>query len=382
MRYLNVLLLALIFSCNSPENKAQKEDMSDSEREVLLQQKKIRILNGSPTGSDTSTPAPLEIRFTPYVPGYPDLGEDGIRLIETRLSNLIAKYGVASRASDPSFALIPSINILTSNITATAPVMFANTYEITLFTTNMLDGSVFSSESFTVKGVGPSPLKAFINALQSADIENKKLYQLLKDGQDKALQYYATNCDKIINQAKNEASLKNYDNAFLILKMIPSSVKCYAASSVLLQEVFQKKMAADCGSLVTQMKAELGKESDIGGFNEKAMSYYALIGKDAPCYTEAQKIYDSYTKKLNPQAKIKWQQDEREFNLRKDKQEQDNTFALTKADLEAKVAIEGQTDLLNKYKKDHEYNKLPWLRKLVHLGEWDPFDATSKINSK
>lgn len=28
----------------------------------------------------------------------------------------------------------------------------------------------------------------------------------------------------------------------------------------------------------------------------------------------------------------------------------------------------------------HEYEKLPWLRKLVHLGEWDPFDATSKIN--
>ena len=38
--------------------------------------------------------------------------------------------------------------------------------------------------------------------------------------------------------------------------------------------------------------------------------------------------------------------------------------------------------LLKKYKKDHEYDKLPWFRKLVHLGEWDPFDATSKLNSK
>lgn len=72
--------------------------------------------------------------------------------------------------------------------------------------------------------------------------------------------------------------------------------------------------------------------------------------------------------------------DEREFNLRKDKQEQDNTYNMTKADLESKVAIEGQSVLLDKYKKDAEYNKLPWLRQLVHLGEWDPFDATSRIN--
>ena len=128
------------------------------------------------------------------------------------------------------------------------------------------------------------------------------------------------------------------------------------------------------------MQAELGKPSEIGGFNEKAMTYYALIPTDAPCYKEAQSIYNGYLKKLDPKAKQKWIADEREFNLRKEKQQQDNTYAMTKAELEAKVAIDGQTALLDKYKKDAEYNKLPWLRKLVHLGEWDPFDATSKIN--
>ena len=55
---------------------------------------------------------------------------------------------------------------------------------------------------------------------------------------------------------------------------------------------------------------------------------------------------------------------------------------MTKAELESKTAIEGQTSLLHKYKKDYEYDKLPWLRKLVHLGEYDPFDPTSKINQK
>ena len=41
--------------------------------------------------------------------------------------------------------------------------------------------------------------------------------------------------------------------------------------------------------------------------------------------------------------------------------------AMTKAELESKTAIEGQTALLEKYKTDYDYEKLPWLRKLIHF---------------
>ncbi len=377
MKYLVSLfiLISLFQSCSGNKNKP------DIERDDLLKEKKERHGNNVSLkeAKDTSK---LVIKFTPYVPNYPGLGSEGVSLIESKLVSIVSRYGNTGNFSNPTFAIIPAINIVSKNVTSTAPTMFVNTYEVNFYTVNMHDGSIFSSSSFTINGVGQSSLKAFINAIQSNAFNGVQFGQLLKEGEHNALKYYDDNCDKIIAQAKNEEVQKNYSNAFLILKTIPESVNCFTNSNQLLQEVFQKKMSSECNDMMAHMKAELGKQSEIGGFNNKAMSFYAMITPDVPCYKEAQQIYNNYLKKLDPKAKQKWEQDEREFNLRKNKQDQDHEYEMTKAELESKTAIEGQTELLNKYKKDFEYDKLPWLRKLVHLGEWDPFDATSRINRK
>lgn len=369
-------ILLILFSCG---NKKSTE-MTDEQREKLLQSKKERLTQGNTDTLDISKIQWGDIRFTPLVPPYPELGNDGAAIIENKINSIISKFGITGNVSNPAFVIIPAINITSKNITSTAPTMYANKYDVTFYTANILDGTIFSTSTFYFKGVGESPLKAFINGLESTKINEKEFVKMLSDGKEKALKYFETNCSNIIQDAKNEAAQKNFDQAILILKTIPKEVSCYKSTGELIEKYFKLHNAENGKELLAQMQAELGKPSEIGGFNEKAMTYYALIPTDAPCYKEAQSIYNGYLKKLDPKAKQKWIADEREFNLRKEKQQQDNTYAMTKAELEAKVAIDGQTALLDKYKKDAEYNKLPWLRKLVHLGEWDPFDATSKIN--
>lgn len=373
-----VSMLVFLVSCSNSEKK--KTDISDQERDSLLREKKERLTKDVPNMQSVSNIEWGSICFTPYVPPYPDLGEEGIAIIENKINYMVSKYGAAGSVGNPSFVIIPAINITSKNSTATAPTMYANKYDVTFYTANLLDGTIFSSASFAFKGVGESPLKAFINGLESSSINETEFVRLLTEGKEKAIRYYEANCSSILQQAKTEASQKNYEGAILILKTIPKEINCYQSSSDLIATYFKMYNGENCNQLLSKMKAELGKESAIGGFNETAMSYYALIPTDAPCYKEAQTSYNNYLKKLDPKEKQKWLTDEREFNLRKDKQEQDNIYNMTKADLESKVAIEGQSVLLDKYKKDAEYNKLPWLRKLVHLGEWDPFDATSKIN--
>jgi len=371
MRRILLVFLLGITACNNPQNNHQQNQLTDKQREQLLKEKKKKIAVGHTDSTEKTALPKLEIQFTPYVPAYPDLGEEGLKIIQSRLSNIIAKFGVSGNPSDPSFALVPAINLVEKNITATAPTMFENAYEITFYTTNLLDGTIFSSASFNLKGVGASSAKAFINALQSSTLDEKSFGKLLTEGQAKALIYYQNNCDKIISRAQTEASQQNYSSAFLILKSIPPSASCYSKASPILQDVFKKKIASDCSKLLNQMRADFGKKTDTGGYNETAMSDFALIPADAPCFKEALKEYNTYKKTLDPNARARLSQQEKELDLRKEKQE-----------LEAQVAIDGQTALLNKYEKDHEYDKLPWLRKLVHLGEWDPFDATSRINKK
>jgi hypothetical protein len=373
-----VSMLVFLVSCGNSEKK--KNDITDQERDKLLREKKERLTKDMSGMQSVSNIEWGSIRFTPYVPPYPDLGKEGIAIIENKINSLVSKYGAAGSVGNPSFVIIPAISITSKNVTSTAPTLYANKYNVTFYTANLLDGTIFSSASFVFKGVGESPLKAFINGLESSNINETDFVRLLTEGKEKAIRYYEANCSSILQQAKNEASQKNYEGAILILKTIPKEVNCYKSSSDLIANYFKLYNGENCNQLLSKMKAELGKESAMGGFNETAMSYYALIPTDAPCHKDAQTTYNNYLKKLDPNAKQKWLTDEREFNLRKDKQEQDNTYNMTKADLESKVAIEGQSVLLDKYKKDAEYNKLPWLRQLVHLGEWDPFDATSRIN--
>jgi hypothetical protein len=378
-----VIIAVAIISCNNTnQHPKDSNDLSDSTRAKLLEEKKQRLTQGQATDGhiDASKIEWGDIRFTPFVPLYPDLGHEGVVLIENKINSMVSKFGVTGDEGNPAFVIIPAINITSKNITATAPTMFANKYDVTFYTANILDGTIFSSATFSFKGVGESPLKAFINGLEDSKINEQVFIKMLTDGKEKAIKYFETNCSTILTEAKTEAAQKNFDRAILILKTIPKEVNCYKLTGDLIEKYFRASCAENCSQLLSQMKAELGKQNEIGNFNPTAMTYFALIPSDGICYKEAQSIYNNYQKRLDPKAKEKWLNGEREFNLRKDKQEQDHIYAITKAELEAKTAIEGQTSLLDKYKKDAEYNKLPWLRKLVHLGEWDPFDATSRIN--
>lgn len=97
----------------------------------------------------------------------------------------------------------------------------------------------FSTSTFYFKGVGESPLKAFINGLESTKINEKEFVKMLSDGKEKALKYFETNCSNIIQDAKNEAAQKNFDQAILILKTIPKEVSCYKSTGELIEKIFQ-----------------------------------------------------------------------------------------------------------------------------------------------
>jgi len=375
MKYILCFLIATAtISCNFFSDK-QNDALDDKQREKLLSEKKQRLIaNHIKDSSLASNVNWGDIRFTPFVPAYAGLSEQGQRYIENKIQQAIAQVGIGSSVGNPQFVVIPAINILSQNITATAPTMFVTNYSITFYVANMADGATFSSASYQFRGVGQSNLKAFINGFETLKLNNLDFINMLKTGREKALNYYKDNCSKIVLSAKTESSQKNYEGALLILKSIPKDVDCYQQASTLLEKVFKDYQNTNCNKILAQMKAEMGKTTEIDGYSETAMDYYAMIPADAECHKEAEAVYKSYYNKISPLAR-------KNFELKKQQQEQNYELANTKMELEAKVAIDGQTALLKKYEKDHEYEKLPWLRKLVHLGEWDPFDATSKINS-
>ena len=106
------------------------------------------------------------------------------------------------------------------------------------------------------------------------------------------------------------------------------------------------------------------------------MTYYSMIDPSSKCFSEAEKIYNSYISKLNPKAKRDWEQSMKVYQDNIDNKKQEWEYKKYEAELKAKMTIEGNNELLEIYRKQYNYEKLPWARKWLHLGNYDPFDGT------
>jgi hypothetical protein len=328
------------------------------------------------------------VKLTPFIPEYPDLGESGKQLLATRINSAVSKIGFGGDGANPRFIIGPSINLLSKNITGTSPTKYANTYEVTLMTCDVVTETIFQSYTFQIKGVGDSPEKAFLNGFRDFDFSNEEFYKFLIESEKKILSYYEQNCNNFLQEAESQAQMSNFDAAYTLLNNIPMEASnCYSLIATKKSEYFQLNLNTNCQSVLSAMKSEMGKANDpsASGFNSAAMSYYALINPKSSCFKEAEKIYQDYLKKLNPKGKRDWDlqmqqyQDkikkiERDDNFRKDSSLANFEYLKHKDEMEAKAEVEGNKKLLQKY----QYDQLPWLRRVFHLGKYDPFDGIEK----
>lgn len=379
---LSLIILAtvvVIMSCSSPDkqeaNLAKPTNKTDN---TFAQSKSANNPQDSDEKSSILKKDTLNIKLTPFVPKLEGIGQTGRQLLKDRLNSAITKIGFGGEGSNPRFVIGPSISLLTSDVTSTAPTKYANTYEINFMVVDMVSETIFTSYKTEFKGVGDSPEKAFISGIRNISYENQDFMNFLKESESKILAYFEGNCSSLLTEAEAEAGIRNYDNAFALLNSVPKeSASCFEQVQMKKAEYFQLSLNTNCNELLAKMKAELGKYNDASGagFNPEAMSYYSMIDSKSECYNEAQEVYKKYTAKLNPTAKRDWEQKmveykdqidlvkmDKEFEREAAKDAHEYKFKL--AELQSKTEIEGNKKLLAKYKHDES----PWLIRLFSSG--------------
>ena len=320
----------------------------------------------------------MTIKLTPFVPSYKGAGESGSKLLKDRLNAAITKIGFGGEGSNPRFVVGPSINIISQNVTSTSPTKYANTYEINFMVVDVVSETVFNTYNSEFKGVGDSPEKAFISGVRNVSFENQQFMDFLLESEKNIVKYFENNCATLLSEADAEAEMRNYDNAFAILKSVPrEAAVCFKEIQNKKMEYFQLSLNTICNELLAKMKAELGKFNDpsAAGFNAEAMNYYSMIDNKSECYAEAQTEYKKYTSKLKPEAKRDWEQKRKEYDDQiamvkadkefiRDEAKQAYDYKVKVAELKAKTQIEGNQKLLAKYKHDES----PWLIRLFSSG--------------
>jgi hypothetical protein len=370
-------ILSILVACGSGGNESELTKKSNKESSVFEKAETTFSNNGDDVNANLVS-EDISIKLTPFVPNYEGVGESGCRLLKDRLNSAITKVGFGGEGSNPRFIVGPSVNILTSDLTATAPPKYACTYEINFMVVDVQTETVFNSYKSEFKGVGDSEEKAFISGARNLNFINQGFMKFLKESEQKIFKYFESNCSKIVAEAESEAKMRNYDMAFSLVNSIPSEAdSCFMIVQDKKLEFFNLSLNSSCADILNKMRAELGKFNDpsASGFNSEAMDYYSMIDSKSDCYADAQKEYKAYLSKLNPKAKRDWQQ---KMQVYKDtialikfreeaKMEQTKMayeFQTKMKEVEAKMEIEGNRRLLAKYKHDES----PWLIRLFSSG--------------
>jgi hypothetical protein len=228
------------------------------------------------------------ISLTPIVPDeLKHIPDNARKLLTNKLSNVAARNGLSGSATNPRFVITANVDILTKDITPTAPPKTAITLSVTFYIADVVAQTVFASTILEVKGVGDNDTKAYTSALDRIAPQNPQLRGMIEEGKTKIIEYYNSQCDFILKDAQAKADMKAYDHALYILTSIPSICKeCYDKAMTMVPAMYQQFVDYKCMEDVTKAKAFWGKKD-----YDNALKYLAEVLPDSKCYEDASALY-------------------------------------------------------------------------------------------
>lgn len=131
--------------------------------------------------------------------------KNAARILKNKMSQIVTQNGMGGSIVQ-RFIITANVNVLTQDITPTAPPMHAYTLDITFYIGDGVQGTLFSSTSVRAKGVGETEDKAFIAALKAVKVKDEAFAEMIATGKQRILEYYNSQCDMILQ--KHAAWLK------------------------------------------------------------------------------------------------------------------------------------------------------------------------------
>lgn len=250
--------------------------------------------------------------------------------LKNKLNQITSKYGMGGSAMNERFIITANVQVVTKDITSTAPPMHAYTLEVTFFIGDGVDGKLFASTSKTLKGVGETETKAYKAALKNIKSSDPVFQSFIEEGKNKIIEYYNSQCDFILKEAEMLVSRNEFDAAIYKLVGIPEVCKeCYDKAMDAVAPIYQKQIDYECTKLLADAR-NAWNESQDSYSAQKASQFLGQIDPNSKCFSDAQSLTAEIAKRIKELDQREW-----DFKL---KEQQDNVD-LRKATINAAKEI-------------------------------------------
>ncbi len=231
------------------------------------------------------------IVLTAYLPDELNLPDGAASLLISKLTQLTTRFGVGGTGLFPRFIIVAKPAVLQKEIISTAPPKHVLNIGLSLFIGDGIQGTLFTSNTVTLKGVGETEEKAYLAAFKMLNIQDPRLAELLESGKEKIIAYYNTQCRFILREAGTLASQRKFDEALALLMEVPDvSQTCFDSARLESIRIFNQKLEMECQQHISNAKALIAQDKW-----EEASEKLALFTPDMSCYVEVDKLIQTIT---------------------------------------------------------------------------------------
>lgn len=239
------------------------------------------------------------ICLTPVVSGNTDNMPSSLqKLLLSKLRQIATKNGLGGTSATPQFIITASVNVLNKEITETTPPMIAYKLEANLYIVDYKNQTTLSNVTLELRGVGKNENKAYSSALKRINPKSSKIRSFVKKGKKKIIEYYNSQCEVILKQAKTFAKMGDYEGAVYTLITVPEVCKeCHYKALDAIEPIYKKMMGENCKEDLDAAKSAY-KEGDM----ETAEKYLEGIEPGTDCYDKAVDLANKINK-IEPQKR-------------------------------------------------------------------------------
>ena len=365
--YLFIIPICALMLASCGGNNAQKEQEAQAPTFAPKQQETVVTKHPASRKVDSVLAFVGQVKLNIMLPeGLP---ENSKNVLHNKMVAMTSVNGVGSVDASPILCIIPTFAVWVANLET---------------------GEVFASAQQDLLGIGDSEELALGNAMSAISPNDNKWQEMLKTVQDRIIEFYNTNGDRLIKEAQGYIGVNDYSKAMLILNNIPMACgEVYDCALEVKNNALDQYFQNDAEYLISKMKAYLAlPRDDENGFSYDFLATYAMVPPNSKAKAEADALYAEYVKSLDDIAQKNMEKQQREWEAEQKRLDREaeirlveaqsaaqmqaeqnaHELAMYKEQMAAEVAIKGQTQLLEKYKKDASYNKLGRIWKLFYIG--------------
>lgn len=212
------------------------------------------------------------------------------KILESKLAQLVLNSGLTSKGVNDRFVITAHAVELESVCMPSTPTRYSIKLMLTIYVGDGEKGTLFSSYTVELKGIGNSNDDAYAAAYKRLNIKDPQLIASVQDGSRRIVDYYEANYQSIISRAKTLSNQGEFNEAIYELFAIPPMCSGYSQAQTLAGQLAIKASDQYNGEVITRARAAWAASPNENG-SEQAQRILAEMSNPTPAMlTKAQQF--------------------------------------------------------------------------------------------